>query len=276
MRWKLQNMSTLIFMHIPKTAGRSFSTLLNRQYPADSIFELYGYDDAIPAAAARLKSMDAAEKARIRLIRGHYAFGLHQHLDQPATYITFLRDPVERVISLYHYLLRDGAHPLHDWLLRERISLEAFAGNAAMSHLTNVQAQYLSGLKEEYNAANPDPALLPLAVQNMQEHCVVGLVEEFDRSLMVMAKQFGWRHVTYERRNVTQGRVRTSTLPGRVVDLIQERNQLDIALYEIAKEQFARSLEAYGSGLDAAVVRMRILNIGDGVARRLRARLHFR
>jgi hypothetical protein len=265
--------NTLIFIHIPKTAGQTFSSVLNRAYPGSAIYDLYGYGSAIPDAAARLRMMDEAQKAQLQLIRGHYEFGLHMALPQPATYITFLRDPVERVISLYYYLLRDPLHPLYDVLHTQRISLEAFASSDAMSHLTNVQVQYLSGLKQTYDPQSPDPALLPLAIQNLTQFCVVGIAEQFDRSLILMQRRFGWRHVHYRRRNVTPGSTRKDALPARVIEMIAERNSLDVALYHAGQELFEQSAREYGDELGWAVRRLQFVNLCYAFGRRVRASL---
>ena len=44
------------------------------------------------------------QRARFRLVMGHFQYGIHEFLPQEYTYVTIVRDPVERVISHYNYL----------------------------------------------------------------------------------------------------------------------------------------------------------------------------
>ena len=70
--------NTAIFVHIPKTAGRTLESILERQYPASNIYNLYGYQDSIPEAAKKLEGASESEKRKIQLVKGHYEFGLNE------------------------------------------------------------------------------------------------------------------------------------------------------------------------------------------------------
>jgi len=93
---------TVIFVHIPKTSGTTFNSILSYQY---------GYRRTVSVHLGKVlegyrsieQEMLETERGRIRLVRGHIPFGWHGLFDQPVTYITFRRDPIKRVISLYRY-----------------------------------------------------------------------------------------------------------------------------------------------------------------------------
>ena len=57
------------------------------------------------------------------MFKGHMTFGLHEVLPQTATYITVLRDPVDRVISAFYFMRNYKLHPLYWKLRREEMDL---------------------------------------------------------------------------------------------------------------------------------------------------------
>src|SRR5512135_3015151 len=99
-------MDTLIFLHIPKTAGTTFRSILPANYRAE---ELYN----VPTNAegqvdfSGLDRLSDVEKRKIRVLAGHFQYGAHEHLPQKSSYITILRDPVKRIISRYYHAVRE-------------------------------------------------------------------------------------------------------------------------------------------------------------------------
>src|SRR5438045_9763500 len=79
----------------------------------------------IRATAERLKRLPDGRRRRLRVVRGHLFYGIHEFLPQGATYITMLRDPVARLLSTYYFILRRPLHPLHRTFNTERLALEA-------------------------------------------------------------------------------------------------------------------------------------------------------
>jgi hypothetical protein len=104
---------TVFFLHIPKCAGTTLTEeIIKKQFKPPQL--IIFYEGGTQVLIDRLKKMPGKEQKKIKCIAGHFAFGIHRfYTARPCTYITLLRDPVERVISHYYYVLRRNDHYLH-------------------------------------------------------------------------------------------------------------------------------------------------------------------
>jgi hypothetical protein len=75
----------LIFLHVPKTAGRTLAGVIKRQYRADTILALYESD---------LLDIPPRQIDDLRVV-GHFYFRAHTFLPKLCSHITLLRDPIE-------------------------------------------------------------------------------------------------------------------------------------------------------------------------------------
>ncbi len=191
---------------------------------------------------SRLETMDDEARKGLRLIKGHYRFGLHESLPQPARYVTMLRDPVERVISHYAYMRETPRHPLHELARRE--NLAGYVDSGASRELDNGQVRLISGWEKRYAFGECPPQMLDEARRNIQRSfTAVGIVELFDPSLVLMKRALGWRDIRYLRRNVTRRRPRREEFSGAELAAVENRNALDLELYRWARSRLERELE---------------------------------
>jgi hypothetical protein len=178
-------------------------------------------------------------------------FGIHRLLPQPSTYITFLRDPVERVISAYYFARNYLLHPKHRWI--SKLSLEEYV-RVSPNH--NVQCKYISGqpFVGDHHAGDCDERTLAAAKENLNNHfALVGLTERFDEGLAILKILFGWEIAKYAKFNVTKSRLKKTSLPASTVKLIAERNQYDVALYEYAVPIFDATRAKYGDAVQQQI-----------------------
>src|SRR6266567_4616327 len=245
----------VIFLHVPKAAGSTLNRLIEWEYP---LFEMYSIDPVFFRWSwAHLQRLSKKRLRRTRIFKGHMLFGLHAILPQPATYITVLREPVDRVISAFYFMRSYVLHPFYWKLRRENWTLEDFVRRSPRE---NVQSKIVAGA--DYYSPCTDE-IVEQAKENLFRYfSVVGLSERFEESLALMKLRFGWKLERYSSFNVTRARPKKRDLPQSTLDLIVEKNSFDIALYEYATRLFqdavnknAREVTSIARELEAARAR---------------------
>jgi hypothetical protein len=255
LRGRFGDYDTLVFLHIPKTAGTTLRKIIERQYQHKGILEVYNKQLLDRLELEGLDIVRGVPLDDTRLLVGHIAFGWHRYLGLGrAAYVTMLRDPVDRVVSLYYYVREDPRMPLHDAVRSGRVSIEDYLGKGMDPEASNGQTYWLSGGLTTEDA-------LGWAKHNIDRFIpVVGIQERFDESLILLKKAFLWRWVYYSKRNVVLSRPRLGDLPDRVIRLISERNQLDLELYDYARKRFESQVQCEGVGFQEEVARFKALN----------------
>ncbi len=237
---------TVIFLHIPKTAGTTLSEIFKANYhPAEIYNREFSGDDG----ASAFINLSVERRAAIRLLWGHFPFGLHQYLPGPFTYFTFLRDPVERVISHYYYLL---SHPemftIPEIIREKNLTLHEVLERDLIVDIKNMYTRLLAGLPYLFPADGYTEEHGQTASQNLQNYfSVVGLVEKFDESLLLLKKAYGWDHIYYVPDNVNRQRPGRETIPPETIALIEQQNDMDMRLYRLGQELFAAQVARYGA-----------------------------
>ena len=245
---------TLIFLHIPKTAGTTFAVILERCYARSRVARVY---PGIGLSVEELASLPPSRLAALDCVMGHFDFGLHRHLPGPAVYATFLRDPVRQVVSRYRHIQSSRWHPLHH-LVRDGAPIEEFVRRLPGNYLTRALCDV------EIEAGRPHTVLgeehLARAKSNIEEHfALVGITERFDESVLLARHRCGLSDVRYVRRNVRGGGERPS-LSARDRRAIDEETVLDRALYDWAQRRLDAEIAALGDGFPSELERYRQAN----------------
>lgn len=246
----------LIFLHIPKAGGSTLYKILEQHYPRSQTVKL----DSLQAA--RFKALPAEERGRYRLFRGHVYFGLHRFIPRVSTYITFLRRPVDRVVSFYYYARSTPDHYLYPVLDGERLDLKTVLARELTSEFRNEQTRLLAGDEWEDPQRAVTLAALERAKANLRNHFrVVGLLEEFDASLLLLHRAFDWQLRLYAKENVTKEKPPDISLDVETRRLVEDANSLDLELYEYARNLFDEQCRAAGDSFAADLDHFRRLSV---------------
>ena len=251
---------TTIFLHIPKAAGSTLTAIIQRQYRSEEMIKSYElmfaaatHEKLSSLESARfrytyVKTMAPEKLAQVKVLMGHEGFGFHNLFSSPTKYITMLREPVERVISHYYYVLSHPKNRLYDPVHSQNMDLADFVHSGLSVEVDNSQTKYLAGLETPYLAYGEyGDELLAQAQKNLQQYfAVVGLTERFDASLLLLKRQLGWQMPFYTRVNVSRNRPPKKQISPSIVEQIKEYNRLDLELYQFAKRLFEEQVQQQG------------------------------
>lgn len=220
--------------------------ILDRLYPQINRYSVFA-DAQIHA----LIDLPEHERSRIDLLQGHFAFGIHEHIPRNFIYFTVLREPVDRIISLYYYILRQPLHYLHQRMTNEGWSLEEFVERNATPETMNFQVGTLAGMNRWQPFEAIDEATLECAKRNLRDVVAAfGLTERFNETLVLFNRQLRWGYTTdffsYTNKNVTENRPAREQIPERILNLIREKNTYDIQLYDYACQLFDERIRDAG------------------------------
>lgn len=233
-----ESAKVMIFLHVPKTAGTTFRRLIEQRYAAEETFSFTDFGDI-----ARFRNLSQLVRDNYRCVQGHLMFGVHEHLSRPATYLTFLREPVDRTVSAYYYILGDPYHNLHDRFVRNGLSFREIVEHDPELLRDSAQVRLLAGIDVPFGGVTREH--LEVAKANIEQHFpVVGLLERFDESLLLMAQEFGWSTPYYQRENTTAVRPTVPELDPETRSAIERHNELDAELWDFARDRLQRRIEA--------------------------------
>lgn len=239
---------TVIFLHLPKAAGSTLNRVIAQQYAPAEIYKTAG--KPLPVIGSELVA-----ELQVRLIAGHIGFGVHSFLTRPFTYITVLRDPVERMLSHYHFARKLTTHPLHAEIVNG-LSL-----GAAARRLANLQTRYLADESVRGTSETAGRDALESAKENVSRHfAVAGLAERFEETLLLLGRNLGWKIRPVANSNVTRGRPKRRAHSDEELQSIREMNALDCELYDWVRSRFENEVTHAGMVFRARVAWLRLRN----------------
>lgn len=125
-----------VFVHVPKTGGASTRDLFRAALGEAAVWE-HGKNFDAHAHPCRIPDS-------VRLIGGHFLIPQMQALPPDFLYFSVVRDPVDRIVSYYRFILSRPDHPLRPALPHGEINADLATSETFRSHIANQQAQYLS------------------------------------------------------------------------------------------------------------------------------------
>ena len=238
-----------IFQHIPKTAGTSLTTdLAEHMSPYFNIFVDYE-DETTPFIARLSDSVDRfLGKLRHRDFRscsGHLTFDLvaRIQLARPdARVVTYLRNPVDRVISDYRYQCSE-LHPGNAAFRESFPTIEAYVDHKASQ---DKMSQMLYG--------GPCPSAEALIAHVGSRFAFVGLVEMHAMSFSCMFAAMGLPGMVpqvHARKTPDTRETRVEVTP-ELRERIAGLNRMDQAIYDHVHRVLLRQRDNWWKGTEPA------------------------
>lgn len=231
---------TLLFQHIPKTAGSTIISILESKYPDDKRYQLDAMN--ISASLQDFKNLSATERNDFDLIYGHLSDKLIPDLSEPPVVFTFLRDPIETFVSGFFYIKRATWNRFHKDV-KQISSILEFADFWKEKNMINNQTRYIAGktdyvLKDGHPDTPVDEEMFKLSLEKLSSIDFVFTVERFDESVLFLEKQMNWKsRPFYVKRNKTKGRKKIEDLTFEEKEILREALKYDLLLYKEAQKR---------------------------------------
>lgn len=243
---KFKNPRLAVFLHIQKTAGSSIVDIARQAYGSDQVVSHGDY--LLPP-----KSLDAIVDARgiepnffdnRGFISGHFGYDFARTLMQTRYSFTFLRDPIERVLSYYYFCKTRDPNEYEIYALTQQLSLDDFLRlglerPAVKACIWNNQAWQLANGYGHLNGRNilsfSEEEILALATQHLDDFSYIGFAETFEKDRDRILKALGI--VPPEEKivsNANPDRPKAVSMPLSTLALLNELTRLDQALYQEA------------------------------------------
>ena len=237
----LQLDDTVFFMHLPKTGGISFRTILENQFALESICPAQITDE--------IRRIPHDQLGSYRLFRGHFSYSLQDYVGRDFVWLTVLRHPIERTISHYRHIVRNrqGSEDMHDVVVGRNYDLIQFLEHPYTRQDTvNLQTRFISAHELNHDGIESIKRYGGVieGIERLNQFAFVGLTEHFLDSLYLLAYTFGWYPVTqFQRLNTSPEKSRREDVTQAEIDAIYKHNAEDMALYEYAEKRFAEQYE---------------------------------
>ncbi len=257
----------IAFVHIPKTAGGTVTTMFTAAYSDAGVKNAGNY---MKGAERTVTKVERGRVKGAKVTVGHVPYSVYrEHLPPETSYVTFLREPVDRVLSHYYRHLHRQNNRAPERSQHRLETGKLTPGSKASSveeALEELRMIPIRNLATRFLCADPTPETLPAsalseAKANLREFAFVGVQERFDESLALLERRLDLPVVPYgASRHVSSDRPRVDEIPDSQRALILEHNEMDAELYRYGAELFEEAVVAAGEDLAAEAARVRELS----------------
>ena len=225
--------TTIIFHHIPKTAGTTLLNIVPKLYEKDGLYVIDGIETDRDVEI--FKSMTLAQKSKYPVIIGHQAIMLYDHIVGEKKVVSFFREPFSQFVSDYYYL-RKATHNLKHHKYVKKMSLTQFLDYTIENNINNPQSKVL--FVPHYEDVSDENEIFEGARKGFSKVDFPCITEDFDLSLMLLRRELGWRSwpfYTFKNRSDKKG----YSFDEDVFIKHREFNKSDYEIYAKAKEVFS-------------------------------------
>jgi len=218
----LSSNDQLIFIHIPKTAGTSVWLALQEALKSDYKVILRDDINTNKIFKFNINSFVA--------VSGHFSMDTFQanltH-EKKHVFITVLRNPFERINSLFHYVKQVPAHRYKSIPNFSKLDCYGFINECLArepSEVSNTFVHYLS------NSLLDVTETIKFIENN---YCLVGITEKiniFEKNLNILLSKYA-DPIRFQKINVTKDKPALN-LDSKTINLIQDINQYDLKIYD--------------------------------------------
>jgi hypothetical protein len=226
----------IIHVHAPRSGGTTLRTQMN---------DLIGLDACLMNYRAEIEYASDADLNRYHQISGHFSYGMHQYLPRQPLYVTTVRDPVERFISLYSVIRARQSHRLHGVAKQNdinqflQICLEG-RDPELKEQVRNLQCQFICGAAD-----------FSLARTYIDERYFIACTADQIASMMPMLSKALRRPLPTMRvkgivtKTTAQGAEAANYLTNDSIAILLEHNMHDLQIFHYVQREFFRIEQSF-------------------------------
>jgi hypothetical protein len=233
----------VVFLHLQKTAGTSIVDIARQFYGNDNVISHGAYlgDANGLLSSEKFFQMDHTQGrlASIQFISGHFGYDFAKQFMGSHYSFTFLRNPVERILSFYYFCRIRDPNQFKHYELAQRLSLDeflelGFTDPDIKARIWNHQVcQIATGWGSSSGVVLKDEELLALAIQHLDDFSYIGFTETYGKDQDKILKDIGITiPVGKHKSNANPGRPLFDGLPQSSKNLLLGLTELDRILYE--------------------------------------------
>ncbi len=239
-----KNISAL-FLHVQKTAGTSIVEMAAKHYGRADCISHGGYS-----------GRQYEEFINTKFVSGHFGYDYVKALLPERYSFTFLRNPVERILSLYYFYRANDPETFPMYRIAHENGLADFLRLGLVDPLVKSRIWNNQVWQLACGWANPSNRrissfsqddLLSLAKEHLADFSHVGFTESFDHDMLIIAEALNMALPNKIVKSNSNSRPALGDIGVVERELLAELTCLDQNLYEYAKKQRIGAADCNGN-----------------------------
>lgn len=237
----------IFFFHIMKTGGTTLTLMLDKHFNVSQLCPARHWYEMDLLSSDELNSYT--------VFRGHFNYSQVFKFVQSSIVISVLRNPVDRVISEYIHWRRAPAgflkrNPAYGnvFHLAKKLTLPEFVRQEDESgFFINNRHAYQLALPNSMPRSSTEltsQQVFDKARENLEKFTIVGTMDEMQKTAELLCYQFNWMPPAALPHVRASAREANSDISPELQRELEERNYLDLMLYDYAKRRIKTQHES--------------------------------
>lgn len=225
------NYDLIAYLHIPKASGNTVISFLNKD---DSKHYRVKWNDI---KGTWKEFVETKDLSKYKLVSGHYTWNelvqLQKRKDVNSFNITFVRHPIERLVSQYRYMTTPK-HPLYKTFVKNNPNFDVWA-------LRKARRNAISHALAPKSIRDSD-----IYTNVLKNFHFIGMQDYFNTSMNILSDITDFKFKAGVVKNKTiKNSVNDFEISHATYEKLKVKHQADIALYEKLKNYYPYFIEEY-------------------------------